>query len=194
MIGSVAQRREAKVASIVAAAWELARTHGIGGLSLHALAREVGVRQPSLYAYFDSKLALYDAMFADGNRQLIDRVDALRLPSEPRKAMKAYMHTFIDFATEDQARQALLFQRIIPGFEPSEESYAVAQEFMARSVAVMNAAGIVDQDDIDCFIAIIGGLVERQQANDPGGTRWIRHVDQMIDMFLDDIKRRRRRQ
>jgi hypothetical protein len=65
---------------------------------------------------------------------------------------------------------------------------------MARSVAVMNAAGIVDEDDIDCFIAIIGGLVERQQANDPGGTRWIRHVDQMIDMFLDDIKRRRRRQ
>src|SRR4051794_41177079 len=99
------------------------------------------MRQPSLYAYFDSKHALYDAMFADGNRQLIERIDALRLPSDPRKALKAYMRAFGDFATEDPARQALLFQRIIPGFEPSEESYAVAQDFMARSVSQMNAAG-----------------------------------------------------
>ena len=58
MADKVAQRREAKVASIVAAAWKLAREHGIAGVSLHALAREVGMRQPSLYEYFDSKHAL----------------------------------------------------------------------------------------------------------------------------------------
>ncbi|MCU1461666.1 MAG: transcriptional regulator, TetR family [Acidimicrobiales bacterium] len=193
MIGSVADRREAKVASIVAVAWELARSHGIGGVTLHALAREVGMRQPSLYAYFDSKLALFDAMFADGNRQLLAHVDALRLPSDPRNALKVYMRAFVDFATEDPARQALLFQRIIPGFEPSEESYAAAQQFMARSVSVMNAAGVVDQDDIDCLIAMVGGLVDAQQSNDPGGHRWTRHLDRLIDMYLDDIKRRRRR-
>ena len=81
MIGKVAQRREERVAGIVAAARELARQHGIGGLSLHALAREVGMRQPSLYVYFDSKDALFDAMFADGNRQLLDRLDAVDLPA-----------------------------------------------------------------------------------------------------------------
>src|SRR2546428_7570329 len=69
MADKVTLRREAKVASIVESAWQLAREHGIGGVSLHALAREVGMRQPSLYEYFDSKHALYDAMFADGNRQ-----------------------------------------------------------------------------------------------------------------------------
>ena len=69
-LGKVTLRREAKVAAIVESAWELAREHGIAGVSLHALAREVGMRQPSLYAYFDSKHALYDAMFADGNRRL----------------------------------------------------------------------------------------------------------------------------
>ena len=91
MIGAVAQRREAKVALIVAAAWDLARTHGIGGVSLHALAREVGMRQPSLYEYFDSKHALYDAMFADGNRQLLERLDTITLPRDPRAALKKFM-------------------------------------------------------------------------------------------------------
>ena len=109
MIGTVAQRREAKVAAIVAAAWDLARIHGIGGLSLHVLAREVGMRQPSLYAYFDSKNALYDAMFADGNRQLLERLDAVKLPSEPRAAVRTFMRAFVNFAVDDLARYTLLF-------------------------------------------------------------------------------------
>ena len=91
----VTQRREAKVASIVASAWKLAREHGIAGVSLHALAREVGMRQPSLYEYFDSKHALYDAMFADGNRQLLERLDALTLPQDPRAALKKFMGAFV---------------------------------------------------------------------------------------------------
>src|SRR2546430_7564859 len=84
----VTQRREAKVASIVASAWKLAREHGVAGVSLHALAREVGMRQPSLYEYFDSKHALYDAMFAVDNGELLERLDALMLPQDPRAALK----------------------------------------------------------------------------------------------------------
>ena len=83
MESKVAKRREARMAGIIEFAWKLAREQGIAGVSLHALAREVGVRQPSLYEYFDSKSALYDAMFADGNRQLIERLDALKLPRSP---------------------------------------------------------------------------------------------------------------
>src|SRR5438445_7011112 len=107
----VTRRREAKVASIVASAWKLAREHGIAGVSLHALAREVGMRQPSLYEYFDSKHALYDAMFAHGNRQLLERLDTLGLSSDPRAALKEILRTFIDFALEEPARCELLFQR-----------------------------------------------------------------------------------
>src|SRR5277367_5249075 len=84
----VTQRREAKVAAIVASAWKLAREHGIAGVSLHALAREVGMRQPSLYGYFDSKLALYDAMFADGNQRLLQRLDLVKFPRDKRLALK----------------------------------------------------------------------------------------------------------
>src|ERR1700723_4144487 len=98
MIDKVAGRRDAKVAEIVESAWQLAREHGIAGISLHALARNVGMRQPSLYAYFDSKMALYDAMFADGNRQLLKRLDVVKLPREPRSALKKFMADLVAFA------------------------------------------------------------------------------------------------
>src|SRR6266508_6689652 len=128
MADKVAQRRQARVASIVASAWKLAREHGIAGVSLHALAREVGMRQPSLYEYFDSKHALYDAMFADGNQQLLERLDQLTYPRDPRAALKKYVGVFVAFALEDPARYELLFQRHVRGFVPSPKSYALAEE------------------------------------------------------------------
>jgi AcrR family transcriptional regulator len=193
MIGKVAQRREIRTAEIVAAAWDLASAHGIGGLSLHALARELGIRQPSLYAYFDSKHALYDAMFADGNRQLLERLGALELPSDPRAAVKTFMRAFANFALEEPARSNLLFQRPIPGFEPSAGSYALAEAVLNRAADVLRVAGVKEQDDVDCFVAMVGGIVDAQLSNDPGGNRWIRHLDRLTDMHLDDVKRRRKR-
>ena len=191
MIGRATERREAKVASIVGSAWALARDHGIGGVTLHALAREVGMRQPSLYAYFDSKNALFDAMFADGNRQLLERLDALKVPGDPRAAVKKFMQAFVTFALEDTGRCLLLFQRPVPGFEPSPESYAYAQKVLDLTVGVLRAAGVEDQGDIDCFVAMVAGLIDAQMSNDPGGNRWVRHLDRLTDMYLDDAKRRR---
>ena len=183
---TVTQRREAKTASIVTEAWKLAREHGIGGVSLHALAKAVGMRQPSLYAYFDSKLALYDAMFADGNRQLLEQVAALELPADPRDALKVFMHTFVEFAVTDAARCELLFHRPIPGFEPSPESYAIARTVLSRAGELLAAAGMSEPGDVDCFVAMIAGIIDAQTSNDPGGERWTRHLDRLIDLYLDD--------
>jgi AcrR family transcriptional regulator len=188
----VAQRREVKKAAIVAEAWKLAAEHGIGAVSLHALAKAVGMRQPSLYAYFDSKLALYDAMFADGNRQLVERFEALELPAAPRAAVKVFMRAFVDFSVSDVARAELLFHRPIPGFEPSPAAYAYAEAALSRASEVLAAAGMTDPADVDCFVAMIAGLVDAQTSNDPNGDRWIRHLDRLIDLYLDDARARRR--
>ena len=191
MVSKVAQRREAKIASIVAASWTLARERGIQLVSLRDLAKEVGMQQPSLYAYFDSKNALYDAMFADGNRQLLETLDAIDLPADPRAALKACLGTFATFAVVDPARNSLLFRRVIPDFEPSPESYAVAQEALARIVRVMNAAGVTDQGDIDCLVAMTAGLIEAQLSNEPGGDRWLGHLNRMTDVLVDNATKGR---
>jgi AcrR family transcriptional regulator len=193
MVGKVAERREARTAEIVEAAWTLAAVDGIGGFSLHGLARELGIRQPSLYEYFDSKLALYDAMFADGNAALLARLDAVDLPDDPRGALKALMRAFVEFALEDVARQELLFARPIPGFEPSPEAYTPAVEVLGRTAALLRAAGMRAQGDIECFTAMVGGLIAAQNSNEPGGNRWVRHLDRLIDLYLDHLPNRRRR-
>jgi AcrR family transcriptional regulator len=173
------------VAEILAMAWTVAEREGIAGLTLRGLARELGIRQPSLYEYFDSKNALYDALFADGNRQLLERLDTLRLPRDPRRAVKVFMRAFVDFALEDEARRQLLFARPIPGFEPSEASYARASEVLARSTDRLVAAGLTDPGDIDCAVAVVGGIIAAQASNEPGGKRWTRHLDRLLDLLLD---------
>ncbi len=186
----VAQRREAKVAAIVETAWRLARQHGIAGVSLHTLAREVGMRQPSLYAYFDSKLALYDAMFADGNQRLLRRLDGIELPRDPRAALKRLLAEFVAFGLEDPARYELLFERHVPGFTPSPASYVLAEEVLGQVYQLMNEAGVTEQGDIDCIVAIVAGLMGAQLSNDPAGNRWIRHLNRLIDLFVDDVLER----
>jgi AcrR family transcriptional regulator len=185
-ISKVAQRREAKIASIVDAAWGLARQSGIQLVSLRDLAKEVGMQQPSLYAYFASKNALYDAMFADGNRQLLQALDSIELPVDPSAALTTYLGAFAAFAVADPVRNSLLFSRVIPGFAPSVESYALAQEALGRVVSVMNTAGVTDPGDVDCLVAMTAGLIEAQLSNDPGGDRWLRHLHRMTAILLDN--------
>jgi AcrR family transcriptional regulator len=186
MANSVAKRREEKIAGIVASAWALARADGIAGVTLHGLAREVGMRQPSLYVYFDSKLALYDAMFADGNRQLLERMDALALSAEPREALKQWLHAFAAFGSEDGERYQLLFHRPIPGFTPSAESYALAGKVLGGAYALMQAAGVTEQGDMDCIVAVTAGVTDAQISNDPGGDRWLRQLNHLVDLVADD--------
>ncbi|HEY5980825.1 MAG TPA: TetR/AcrR family transcriptional regulator [Microlunatus sp.] len=187
VVSSVAQRRESKISSIVEAAWSLAREHGIQLVSLRDLAKRVGMQQPSLYAYFDSKNALYDTMFADGNRQLLATFDALELPDDDaRAALKAYLGAFAQFAVADPARNSLLFRRVIPGFEPSAESYALAQQALDRCTTAAKAAGVTDGGDIDCLVAMTAGLIEAQLSNEPGGDRWLRHLDHLTDLLVDN--------
>jgi len=178
------ERREATKAEILAAAWELARAEGLAGLSLRDLARRVGMRAPSLYSYFESKNAIFDAMFAQGFQEYLEREAAIETTGDPLGDLKAGSGFFVQFCTEDPVRYQLLFQRTIPGFEPSAESFAIsvaALDAMRRRLA---GIGITDERSIDLLTAIGTGLTDQQISNDPGGDRWIRLVDEAMEMFV----------
>ena len=128
-------------AEILAAAWDLARSEGLAGISLRDLAKAVGMQPPSLYSYFDSKNAIYDAMFKQGYEAMSQR-DAIFDAVPGADVFKARVRAFLQFCTEDPARYQLLFQRTLPGFTPSEESYVLALRVLDRAYEALAASGV----------------------------------------------------
>jgi AcrR family transcriptional regulator len=179
-----AERREGTKLEIVDAAWELVRAEGLAALTLRDLAHKVGMQPPSLYSYFDSKHAIYDAMFLQGNRELLRRYQAMAEVDDPRGALRASARMFVGFTVEDPARAQLLFMRTIPGFEPAPESYTVAVQIVELGKKQFADVGI-KPEYFDLWTGIISGLSFQQIANEPGTDRWVRLVDEAVDMFFD---------
>lgn len=158
--------------SIIKTAWQLAERDGLNGFSLGDLARAMEMRPQSLYTYFESKQALYDAMYRHGFEELL----RLWRPLKPEPSLESFLtdvvERFIDFAAERPSRYQLLFQRTVPGFSPSEASYAVALEGLGLMRSWLRQAGISQERHLDLWRALLLGLAGEQLANDPGGRRW----------------------
>ena len=142
------------------------------------------MRAPSLYTYFPAKNAMYDAMYADGARQLAENLAGRAQADDPRETLRGRMRLFIAFCVADPVRYQMIFERPVPGFEPAPESFQITAAALAGTRADMAAAGAAGEPALDMFRALITGLVSLQVASDPGGDRWIRLQDDAFDMFF----------
>jgi AcrR family transcriptional regulator len=177
------RRRSARDA-IVRAAWTLVDEEGLAGLSLRDLARRAGITTPTVYAYFESKSAIYDAMFGQAATEFADRMAEPIDADGPHEILASYARRFVAFCTCDPARYQLLFQRTLPGFEPSPGSFAPAIRALANAHELLALHGITEARHIDLWTALITGLVDQQISNDPGGDRWTGLVDESVTMLL----------
>jgi len=184
----VALRRKRTEDEIVAAAWDLVHEHGLGSLSMRDLGERVGMKAQSLYSYFASKNDIYDAMFREGQvafaAAMTITTDDLGGDESPQAELRMGCHHFFEYCTSDTARYQLMFQRVIPDFVPSPQTYELAVETLERARERMRAAGLDSDRDLDLWTAILTGLVDQQISNDPGGTRWERLIDDAVDMFF----------
>jgi AcrR family transcriptional regulator len=178
-----ARRRFARDA-IVDAAWELVRDQGLAGLSLRELAKRAGITTPTVYAYFDSKNAIYDAMFGRAATQFADRMSEPYDCQDPRAILAAGVRRFVEFCTSDTTRYQLLFQRTIPAFEPTPQSFKPAVRALDGVRERLALNGVTDARHLDMWTALTTGLVDQQISNDPGGDRWARLIDDFVTMFL----------
>ena len=182
-----AERRSETRAEILLAARELCAANGLASLSLRELAQQIGLKAPSLYSYFESKNAIYDALFAQGCQQLLDgRPEPI--PGDLLDGIRAIMGYFVEFCVADPVRYQLLFQRTIPGFEPSAESYAISQNAMRLTRDWFADHGLDRPEVIDLFTAIGSGIAAQQNSNEPGGDRWTTLVDDAALMFVRHIQ------
>src|SRR5215210_9383512 len=146
------RRRRETIEQVLDVAVEVMADQGVAGLTLGEVARRMGIRPPSLYGYFDSKHALYDALFERGWRLLLEDRRALAATMEDREPavrLHAVGEFFCRWALEHQAYAPLMIWRPVPGFTPSEAAYAPAVEaltFTAELLAQLRDAGVLRPD------------------------------------------------
>jgi AcrR family transcriptional regulator len=170
------RNREEMVSAILSAARAVMREDGVAALNLQEVARRVHLRAPSLYEYFSSKAAVYDALFLLGVRLFQDRLEQTLAGREGfwnqfRGALEAYF----GFAQEHPELHSLVFERHVPGFVPSAESLAASREVLAigrqhivSAIETGTIAPRVSTDEaVDLTIAMFHGLASQHLANEP---------------------------
>lgn len=201
------RRREQTIEEILEAAVAVMGEHGAGGLSLGEVARRMGMRTPSLYVYFDSKNAVYDAVFARGWSQLNDVLAPFTARAEhddPDVVRREAAEAFVRWAVEHPAYSQLMFWRPVPGWQPSPAAYGPAVESMRISgevFAAMQRRGAL-RADVDlaeagaAWTVLISGVISQQLANAPDESyeqgRFTRLLPPLIDMYLAHYGSRRR--
>jgi AcrR family transcriptional regulator len=170
---------------------------GVGALTVSEVARRTGMRGPSLYKYFPSLHAMYDALFARGLlAQQASFYPALeRLPrGVPR--MRAAAVGVVRWAVENPALAQLLHWRPVPGFEPSPETYAIsvrdmefARDELAEAVRLGQLRPEADTEDVlRLYTVFMSGVITQQLANEPGAGyedgAFSRLTGSAIDLFL----------
>ena len=175
-------RRDETLREIVDVAVAVMTEHGAAGLSLGEVARRLGIQTPSLYGYFASKSAVYDAVFARGWSELHEVLRSQRHKAEAATDLVAYLvevgSSFARWSVEHPAYSQLMFWRPLPDYQPSADAYAPAVETLGEGRAIivtLQGAGLLDaQVDTDRLLALwtvlITGVVTQQLANAPHET------------------------
>jgi AcrR family transcriptional regulator len=174
------RRRLETIEEVLDLAVEIMGEEGVAGLSLGEIARRMGFRPPSLYVYFPSKHALYDALFKRGWELLLEdlrRYDAElpRIEDDLATVLTRFGQRFARWSVEHVAYAQLLIWRPVPGFQPSEDAYEPAVRLYEQSTArfrVLQQRGIVRPDaDVDVmhrqWTTLVSGVVSQQLANAP---------------------------
>jgi AcrR family transcriptional regulator len=171
-----ARNREEVVVAILAAARAVMRERGVAGLSFREVARRVGMRAPSLYEYFPSKTALYDALFLLAIQRYRATVDRLKQKGTSFwDRLRVGFEAYLTFATEHPDLYALAFERPVPGFVPSASSMAesarLLEGFQRIFVEAIDAGriapGVSASQARDLAIAVMHGLTAQHMANEP---------------------------
>ena len=150
---------------------------GVAGLSLAEVARRLGVQPPSLYKYFSSLTAVYDALFERGQ---VANLAAMRAGAEHAEpgipALVAALDAGGRFLLEHPALGQLLFWRPVPSFEASDAAMAASREMvelqrslLRDAVAAGQVGAAADSEEAVMLLGtFICGVCTMAMANEPG--------------------------
>jgi AcrR family transcriptional regulator len=191
------RRRQDSIDEVLGHALEIMAVEGVAGLSLGEIARRMGIRPPSLYVYFPSKHAIYDALFERGWRLLLEEMQAFEFGQPPEgdavQLLTLAGERFTRWAVEQPAYAQLMFWRPVPGFQPSESAYAPAVQLYSLGTDWFDGLrehGLL-AGDADTMVrqwtVLVSGVISQQLANAPDepfdGGQFTAEIPELAAMF-----------
>ena len=170
-----ARRRQETIEEILDIAVQV-MTEEVSAVSVSPKSRRLGVQPPSLYKYFPSLMAVYDALFARGQRaNLAVMKDAMADAAPGIAALTKGLEAAGRWSIANRALAQLMFDRPVPSFEPTAEAMSPSEEMVAlqrNALADAVRAGELgpDADSIEAVYLVsilISGALSQAFANEP---------------------------
>jgi AcrR family transcriptional regulator len=171
-------------ARVVEAAATLIDAHGLGPLGLATLARELGVKTPSLYNHIASLDALHRELSLLALRELAAELTASAVGRSREAALRALAAAYRSYAKQHPGRYA--FSVRAPQGDDVEH-HAAAGAFLDVVTAALSGYNLTDDDAIDAVRALraaLHGWAGLEAARGFGMPRDINEsFDRMVDSF-----------
>ena len=130
--------REERAAQIVDVAHAAFASRGFGAVTMDAIAAEVGVTKPLLYAYVGNKEQLYLACIERDAETLESAVaSAVAEESDPGAALQHALRAYLRFLEEDRAAWQVLYDETLPAGGHVAETVAA---YRARLTEIVGAS------------------------------------------------------
>ncbi|AWS41298.1 TetR/AcrR family transcriptional regulator [Streptosporangium subroseum] len=122
---------------------QLLVTIGPESLSMRRIATEAGCSTTVIYTMFGSKEGLAEALYLEGFERFRRRLEAVPPRKNALEHLSALGPAYRDAALAEPGYYALMFERAIPGFAPSERARTLARA----------ALNVLDRVIADCISA-----------------------------------------
>ncbi|GGW09281.1 TetR family transcriptional regulator [Streptomyces capoamus] len=140
-------------AEIKERAWEQIATAGAPGLSLNAIAKQMGMSGPALYRYFAGRDELITELIRDAYRSLADTVRA----AGPGADLSELGRALRGWALDDPQRYFLVYGTPVPGYHAPDDVTEIASQIMEilldAAQSTGPAAGAPDEERLDAHLA-----------------------------------------
>jgi AcrR family transcriptional regulator len=174
-----AQRNREK---ILAAAVRMFAEQGLDA-TFDRIAKEAGVGSGTLYRNFPNREVLIEAAYRGELAKLCDAASDLLASLSPRRAMRAWMARFMDYATAKIGLAEALRALIDSGVNP----YDRTRQLMREAVSSLLAAGVAEgsiRGDVD-VADVIAGLTGIALAS--GTPEQRDQAERLLDLFMDGL-------
>jgi AcrR family transcriptional regulator len=124
-----AEYRQATIDEIKALARRQLADHGVGGLSLRAIARQMRTASSALYRYFATQQDLVSALCVDAYESLADAItaaEAAQASDDHAGRWLSVCHAYRRWSLDHPAEFALIFGTPVPGYQAPEQLTAPA--------------------------------------------------------------------